>query len=245
MMTQLSCHFVKAHNLDRIHFELVRAVFQKGNIYVIDHGSWEGHKRLEFDHITLQVTNPETLPLSPQMPKGVSPVTSEDDIVNYAAKYLMSEVVEKNEIYTYGQYIFPQLDPIIKMLKEKGHRTNQATMSVGDKDSVNEEHPACLRVIDCRVKNEKLHFVVLFRSWDLWAGLPENLGGLQILKEYMADKIGIEPGETIATSKGLHLYDYTWPEALRRIGGSMPENSVITKDEAALGEGWMSKEDSK
>ena len=236
------CVFVEAHNLDSVHFDLVRAVFQKGNVYIIRRGSWVGHKRLEFDHVTIQVTNPETRPLSPQMPAGVSPVANDDDIVNYAAKYLMSEVVEKNEIYTYGQYIVPQIDPIIKMLKEGGYETNQATMSVGDKNSVHEEHPACLRLIDCRVKDDMLHFTVYFRSWDLWAGLPENLGGLQILKEVMADAIGIKPGETIATSKGLHLYDYQWPQALTRLGGNMPEGSVITKEEAMLGEGWMTKE---
>ena len=242
---ELSCHFVKAHILDRIHFELVREVFLNGNVYVIKRGSWPGHKRLEFDHITMLITNPETRPLSPQMPLGVSPVASDDDIVNYAAKYLMSEKVEENEIYTYGQYIAPQIEPIIKMLKEGGFETNQATMSVGDKGSVHEEHPACLRLIDCRVKGGRLHFIVYFRSWDLWAGLPENLGGLQILKEVMAEKIGIEPGVTIASSKGLHLYDYQWPQALRRLGGVMPEGGVITKEEALLGEGWMPKEDSK
>jgi thymidylate synthase len=237
----MKCEFVKAHNLDRIHFELVRRVFQSGNTYIIKRGSWEGHKRLEFDHITLQVTNPETRPLSPQMPSGVSPVTSDDDIINYAAKYLMSGEVEENEIYTYGQYIEPQIEPIIKMLKEGGYETNQATMSVGDKNSVHEEHPACLRLIDCRVKDERLHFIAYFRSWDLWAGLPENLGGLQILKEYMCEKIGVGPGETIAMSKGLHLYDYQWPQALARLGGNMPEDSSIIKEEAELGEGWMEK----
>lgn len=238
-MGDLQPHYVKASTLDDVHFKLVRSIFQKGNIYIIDRGSWEGHKRLEFDHITLQVTQPETRPLSPQMPQGVSPVTDEDKIINYAAKYLMSDEVEENEIYTYGQYIYPQLEPIIKMLKEDGHRTNQATMSVGDKNSVHEEHPACLRLIDCRVKDDKLHLHVYFRSWDLWAGLPENLGGIQILKEYMADKIGIEPGETIAMSKGLHLYDYQWPQALSRLAGNMPEDASITREEAELGEGWM------
>lgn len=59
----------------------------------------------------------------------------------------------------------------------------------------------------------------------------------------MAHNIGIEPGETIAMSKGLHLYDYQWPQALARLGGSMPEDGVITKEEALLGEGWMPKEE--
>jgi thymidylate synthase len=31
-----------------------------------------------------------------------------------------------------------------------------------------------------------------------------------MLKEYMASEIGVEDGEIIASSKGLHLYDYAW-----------------------------------
>lgn len=68
----------------------------------------------------------------------------------------------------------------------------------------------CLRVIDTRIKDNKLSFVVYFRSWDLYSGLPANLGAIQLMKEYMASEIGVEDGEIIASSKGLHLYDYVW-----------------------------------
>ncbi len=60
--------------------------------------------------------------------------------------------------------------------------------------------------------------MVYFRSWDLWAGFPSNLAGIQLLKEYMAEEIGVEPGETIALSKGMHLYDYAWDIAKIRLG---------------------------
>lgn len=60
---------------------------------------------------------------------------------------------------------------------------------------------------ECEVP--ELSFVVYFRSWDLWAGLPCNLAGLQALKEYMAAEIGVEDGDMIVESKGLHLYGYS------------------------------------
>ncbi len=31
-----------------------------------------------------------------------------------------------------------------------------------------------------------------------------------MMKEYMASEIGVEDGEIIACSKGLHIYDYVW-----------------------------------
>lgn len=53
-----------------------------------------------------------------------------------------------------------------------------------------------------------LHFFVYFRSWDLWGGFPANLAGIQELKGYMASEIGVEDGEMVVESKGLHLYGY-------------------------------------
>jgi len=43
-----------------------------------------------------------------------------------------------------------------------------------------------------------------------------NLGGLQLVKNYMAEEIGVADGEIIAVSKGLHLYDYSWELAKLR-----------------------------
>jgi len=230
---------IKTHNLDKLHFELVRRLFQEGRTWIVGEGSYEGHKRLEFDMAVLHVTHPGTRPLAPIMPEGVPPVTDDDTIVNYCATYLMDDQAHKNEIYTYGQYIKQQMFKVVEMLKRSGGNSNQATMNIGGPESIDQKHPPCLRLIDCRVMNEQLHFFVYFRSWDLWGGLPENLGGLQLLKENMASLIGVEDGELIAMSKGLHLYDYSWPIALARIGGDVPEGSNLSKEEAELGEGWM------
>ena len=99
------------------------------------------------------------------------------------------------------------------MYKEDGHHTNQAFMAVGDSQSIFLSDPPCLRAIDTRIRYGKLHFVVYFRSWDLWAGFPSNLAAIQLLKEYMASEIGVDDGELIAVSKGLHLYDHSWQVA--------------------------------
>jgi hypothetical protein len=80
------------------------------------------------------------------------------------------------------------------------------------------EDPPCLRHIDTRIEEGKLHFFVYFRSWDLWGGFPANLAALQLLKEYMASEIGVEDGEMICSSKGLHLYSYVWELAAKRVG---------------------------
>ncbi len=106
------------------------------------------------------------------------------------------------------------------MYKQDGHNTNQAFMAVGDAESLKLTDPPCLRMIDTRIRYGKLHFIIYFRSWDLWAGFPSNLAGIQLLKEYMASEIGVEDGEMICMSKGMHLYEYVWETA--RIAARIP-----------------------
>jgi thymidylate synthase len=83
-------------------------------------------------------------------------------------------------------------------------------LQVAQPDDMLLQDPPCLRHIDTRIQDGKLHFYPYFRSWDLWSGLPANLGGIQLLKEYVASEIGVEDGEIIAASKGLHIYGYSF-----------------------------------
>jgi thymidylate synthase len=236
----MECIHIEGYNIDETHFLAVRKLFEKGRVYRITRGSYEGHKRLELDYATLRLRHPEIRPLAPHVPVGVSPPTDETAIEEYFTNYIMNCGESKNEIYTYGDFISKQIPHIIDMYKTGGYGTNQAIITIGNEHSVCQEHPPCLRLIDTRVQDEKLHFIMYFRSWDCWAGLPENLGGVQLLKEYLALEIGIEPGESIISSKGLHMYDYQWPVALARLNGVLPDDPVVSLEEAVLGEGWMS-----
>lgn len=181
---------------------------------MVQQGSFAGmHQRREFDYFMAYVTNPGNRPFVPIIPEylNIAPTTDEAKIEQYFANYIMGTEKAPNETYTYGCRINQSLDRVIKMLKE-GPNTNQAIIEIGQPGDIMISDPPCLRHIDCRIKDGQLHFIVYFRSWDLWAGLPENLGGLQLLKEYMAEEIGVEDGGMIVSSKGLHVYDYVWEQ---------------------------------
>jgi len=107
-------------------------------------------------------------------------------------------------------YYLSQINLAIWTYKNKGFRNNQMCMEVGAPSDMLLQDPPCLRLIDTRIQDGQLHFIVYFRSWDLWGGFPANLAAIQLLKEHMALAIGVESGVTVAVSKGLHLYDYVW-----------------------------------
>jgi thymidylate synthase len=111
-----------------------------------------------------------------------------------------------------------QLELLIWTYKNKGHRNNQMILQIGQPSDMLLKDPACCRHIDTRIQDGKLHFFPYFRSWDLFGGFPANLAAMELMKQYCATEIGVENGEIVASSKGLHLYDHIWPlaEGLRK-----------------------------
>lgn len=113
----------------------------------------------------------------------------------------------KDDIYS-EDIFFNQIELINFTYKNYGHRNNQMVLQIATPDDDLLTDPPCLRHIDTRIQDNKLHFCVYFRSWDLWGGLPANLAGIEALQQYMAGQIGVEQGEMIVESKGLHLYGF-------------------------------------
>ena len=200
---------IEARDLAEAWFLCLCKALDEGYEYVIDRGSYAGQRRKEIDMVVIQVRYPGTRPLIPDVPQGVPPPSTMAYVESYLP-YLMTAHKKKGEEYTYGQYLEKQIAEVIRMYKEDGHNTNQAYMSVGNEQSIYLPDPPCLRMIDTRIRDGRLSFIVYFRSWDLWAGFPSNLAAIQLLKEYMASEIGVKDGELVAMSKGLHLYEYTW-----------------------------------
>jgi len=201
--------FVQARDLSEAWFLCLRRTLTEGREYRIERGSYTGQHRKELDFVVVQVEDPGARPLVPAVPQGVPPPTSMEYVESYLP-YLMTAHKREGEQYTYGQYLEKQIPQVIKMYREDGYNTNQAFMAVGDDKSVFLKDPPCLRGIDTRVSDGKLDFIIYFRSWDLWAGFPSNLAGIQLLKEYMSSEIGVADGGLIAMSKGMHLYEYAW-----------------------------------
>jgi thymidylate synthase len=200
---------IEARDLSEAWFLCLRKTLAEGRDYKIERGSYAGERRKELDFVLVQIKSPGNRPLTPDVPQGVPPPTTMEYIESYLP-YLMTAHRAEGEQYTYGQYLEKQISEVIRMYREDGHNTNQAFMAVGDAQSIFLSDPPCLRAVDTRILNGRLNFVVYFRSWDLWAGFPSNLAALQLLKEYMASEIGVNDGEILAVSKGLHLYEYSW-----------------------------------
>jgi thymidylate synthase len=183
---------------------------EKGNDYLIQGGSYVGQIRKQLPNAMIMVNRPWTRPLAPILPPGIPAPTTDNKILSYFCEYLMGHGTG-SEVYTYGKFIMEQYSRIIVLLIESNGATNQATIAIGDSSTTFLDDPPCLRSISFKVVDGRLQMSLFFRSWDLFAGMPENLGGLQLLKEDVLSEIQpyfpVTDGPIVAYSDGLHLYE--------------------------------------
>jgi thymidylate synthase len=202
---------VEAKTIEDAWRDIMWCCVRNGYDYPVQGGSYVGQVRRQLDYAVLRILEPWTRPLAVRTPEGcgIPAPTSDAKIEDYFLRYIIGTEKSEQEDYTYGQYIAPQVQKAVDLLNRAGGRTNQAAITVGDPGSILQEDPPCLRVVTFKVVQGQLQMGLFFRSWDLFAGLPENLGGLQLLKEYVLTflEFPVEDGPIVAFSDGLHIYE--------------------------------------
>lgn len=227
-------------DLDEAWHNALKLCFMYGSEYEVTSGSYEGQMRYGFDNFLCNIRNPGDGPLVPIMPPGGNAPTNKEIVENYFATYLMSDAKTEKEDYTYGErlvnpryrrvdrserkdkavvnkelYGFAmnvnQVEEVIKELVHSKGGSNQTCMEIAMPNDVLLNDPPCLRLIDVRMRHDKLHFFVYFRSWDLYSGFPANLGAIELMKQYMVQELNekgleVENGSLSVHSKGLHIY---------------------------------------
>lgn len=186
---------------------LCQGCVRDGREFTITRGSYVGQHRKQFDTVAFTITHPETRPLGFEH-DGLA-ISDDKSIEKYFADYLINPDLAPGEQYTYASRMAPHLEAIAEMLRVTPG-TNQATLEVARPEDVLLADPPCLRMLSWKVTGLKLQLSSFWRSWDLFSGLPTNLGGLQLLNELMAEWAEVRPGPLFCTSDGAHVYDHNW-----------------------------------
>lgn len=225
----MNIEFIEATTIPDSWFQCISKILDKGFKYKIQHGSYVGETRLEFDFVIVYIKHPYQEPYDLMLPDipahlGIpNPVAS--GYVEQYLPYLMTDKVESNESYSYGErlnkvpinsYYANQITHFINLFR-KTPNTNQGVLQIAQPSDHTLDDPPCLRSVKLRVKDNQLIFYVYFRSNDLWNGYPANLAGLAVLQKYMADEIGVESGPMVYFSDGLHIYGYVEELAKLRV----------------------------
>ncbi len=219
--------FLQAKTISDAWFQLIYNIFDNSYTQKIQKGSFEKEQyRLQYPGLAVFIEHPDQdmIPMIPPA-MGIPVPTTMEYIEDYFANYLMDPQLSENETYRYSSRIHhpmpkggTQLERAIEMLKETP-LTNQAAVEIGSPEDFDvcigndgNLDPPCLRLLDFKAIPEKDNLVLTvscyFRSWDLWAGFPTNLGGIELLKKYVAEEAGLKSGPMYAYSAGGHIYGY-------------------------------------
>ena len=107
----MELEFIEARDLPDAWFQSVYRLLATGREYMIDRGSFEGQKRLEFDFVTIHIKYPGARPLLPDIPPALGiPNPVADGYLEEYLPYLMTSARQPGEDYTYGQYLEPQIE---------------------------------------------------------------------------------------------------------------------------------------
>lgn len=218
---------INAKTISDAWFQLIYNLFDHAYIQHIQKGSFEKEQyRLQYPGIAVFIEAPheDMVPVIPPH-LGIPAPTSMEYIEEYFTNYLMNPGLSENEVYRYATRIHhpmpkgeTQLERVVNLLKDTP-LTNQAIIEVGTPEDLDicygndgKLDPPCLRLLDFKVipENERLILTVTvyFRSWDLWTGFPTNLGGIELLKQYISQETGLKNGPIYAYSAGAHIYGY-------------------------------------
>jgi thymidylate synthase len=219
--------FVKAKTISDAWFQLIYNLFDNAYTQKIQKGSFEDVEyRLQYSGIAVYIEHPY-YDMVPTIPPGlgIPAPTTKEYIEDYFVNYLMNPELSENETYRYSSRIHhrmpkggTQLERVIEVLRETP-LTNQAVVEIATPDDLDicygndgKLDPPCLRLLDFKVipvgAELMLTVSAYFRSWDLWAGFPTNLGGIELLKQFVAGETALKNGPMYAYSAGAHIYGY-------------------------------------
>jgi thymidylate synthase len=227
MQINLQPLVIHAKTISEAWFQILYNILDRSYLQPIQRGSFEKEQvRYQLPSLTVFIEKPWE-DMVPEIPPhlGIPSPTNMEFIEEYFVEYLMNPELAPNETYRYSSRIhYPmpkggtQLERVIQILKETP-LTNQAVIEVGTPEDYDTCYgkdgkldPPCLRIIDFKVIPVEgkllLTVSVYFSSWDLWTGFPTNLGGIELLKQYVAMEAGLENGPMYAYSSGAHIYGY-------------------------------------
>jgi thymidylate synthase len=117
---------------------------------------------------------------------------------------------------TYGPRLFgqagadAQIAYIVKRLQEQP-TTRKAVGTVyrpgDDHDPMKGDEVPCTMGLQFLQREEQLHMYVMMRSQDAWSMLPNDVFMFTMLQEYVARRIGCEPGAFRQMVSSSHIYD--------------------------------------
>ena len=246
---------ITAFDIPDAWYQVLKRIWEDGETFFVRYGSEMAEtKKLD---VTMEILHPENKPLvHDKAPCDMKYV------MNYFMEYLWFGEKRPDETYTYSSRLRKPVDQIEEAICRYVDEVfdRQVTLVVRVPEDILKEiegrkhEPPCLTILDTEIgrdeEDKKLKLVLTgyFRSWDVYAGLPANLAGLQLFSEEFVKELNVAgrkkhgkrweevyTGKMIMHSKNCHVYQRQYPlvdELLRTKTPTFREKTLLFKREA-------------
>ncbi|MEV6416782.1 thymidylate synthase [Kribbella sp. NPDC051718] len=72
---------------------------------------------------------------------------------------------------------------------------------------------SCISLVDCKLRDGRLHLTAVFRSQNIFASQPGNACALRRIQTLIADELGVLPGALTLHVMSAHIYEGDWDAA--------------------------------
>ncbi|MDD1719219.1 MAG: thymidylate synthase [Methanoregulaceae archaeon] len=201
---------IRAPTIARAHELVVKMILEKG----VPIGTEDGEATIEGDTIAIRVENPFTAPM-------VSPASRFQ--MRFMEEYARSLLHGSDSVFEYdyhgrlfnwGERLIgggedlhiDQIEYIIQKLREAplSRRAMAITWNPFIDERLNE--CPCLQLLQCNIREGKLHMKVVFRSNDMLTASGANMFALVHLQKLIADRLNIPCGSYTHIALVPHIY---------------------------------------
>ena len=201
---------IRAPSIGRAHEQVIQMILEKGWVLQTE----DEEATVEFEEIAMQIDTPLAGPM-------VSPFSRfQQKFVEQYAKDLLNgshasfEYDYHGRLFDWGEKLTVDGQPVhvdqIAYIVEKIRSSNNTRRAVAITwnpviDEKLDDCP-CLQLVQCIVRDNKLHMRVIFRSNDMLTAAGANMYALVQLQKHIADQLGITCGTYTHISLVPHIY---------------------------------------
>jgi thymidylate synthase len=201
---------IRAPSIGRAHELVIKMILEKG----WDLKTEDAEATIEFEEVTLQVDTPQAEPMVSQHSRF-----QQRFVEQYAQDLLQGthatfEYDYHGRLFDWGERLVSDgqpvhIDQIAYIIEKlKSHPTSRRSIAITWNPVIDENLDACpcLQLIQCILREGRLHMRVIFRSNDMLTAAGANMYALVQLQKSIAEKLGVLCGIYTHISLVPHIY---------------------------------------
>lgn len=177
--------------------ELLRLILDEGD---------EIEETLEINNISVFINNPKLC--SENLSDLETPISKKFMSQMMIEKDCKSDKTHYDRLHNWDTipfYSIDQIEEVIKKLKENPF-SKRCVLNLWSAEDVNDKYALPWVCSQLFIRDNKLIMTNYFRSCDIYNAFPWNVLGTVILREQIAQRLGIETGEFIVHIGSAHIY---------------------------------------